>query len=110
MNSSATRLRPGPAVPNPRLRLNVGMLALPGGTQAQAGRIGAALQAELARLLAAADVNSLASSQVPQRLDAGTLRFETGERPEIAGRRLARAIAAALLSPQAFAGRREVEK
>lgn len=85
------------------LRVRIGALSLPGAAPAHAARIGAAMRQELATLLAAHGASGLAHSVTRARLDAGTLRFDPSDHPDVAGRRLAQAIARALLRTQADA-------
>jgi hypothetical protein len=86
--------------------LHIGTLALPGVSHARGQRIGAALQSELARLMAADGAmerlrQSAASGviQTSDALDAGSLRIHRGERAERTGRRLAQRLAQSLLAP-----------
>src|SRR5262249_40496960 len=95
--------RPPPPAP---LRLHIGTLALPGVSPAQGERIGAALQHELARLLASDAAmerlrGSIASGALASTtaLDAGSLRMRRNERPERTGRRFAQRLAQSLLTP-----------
>lgn len=78
------------------LRLYVDRLTLPAMPRTQGARVGAALQAELARLLAQPAMQArLRSPGAAERLaqaefDGGTLMLRRAERPEHTGRRLAR--------------------
>jgi hypothetical protein len=94
-------------VPAPALRLHIGTLALPGVSRARGQRIGAAFRGELARLLGAdAALQQLRQAggsgrlAAVDKLDAGTLQVDRRERPERAGRRLARQVARGLLGAQ----------
>jgi hypothetical protein len=80
-----------------RLHVHVGELRVPGVSQIQAERIGAAATRELARLLRQSTLpHALTHSAELARIDAGHLRVDLGSRPESIGQNLAQVIARAL--------------
>jgi hypothetical protein len=79
-------MRPG------AIKLHVGELVLHGFEPADRTALGAALETELARLLAAGDPEALASAGQVARLDGGAFELPAHAGPEVAGTRLARAV------------------
>ena len=79
-------MRPG------AIRLHIGELVLHGFEPAERQALGAALETELARLLASGDTESLARAGNLSRLDGGAFEMPRHARPEVAGARLARAV------------------
>jgi hypothetical protein len=77
-------MRPG------AIKLHINELVLHGFEAADRARIGAALEKELARLLAAVDPEALASAGHVARLDGGAFEMPAHAVPEVAGTRLAR--------------------
>ena len=74
------------------IKLHIGELILHGFEPGDRAALGAALETELARLLAAGDFQSLASSGQVARLDGGAFEMPAHSNPEVAGTRLARAV------------------
>jgi hypothetical protein len=85
------------AAPTTSVNVRIGALRLQGVAPAQAAHIGRALRQELASLLAAAGASACERLQSRARLDARMLRLDPAERPDVAGRRLAQAVAHAML-------------
>lgn len=79
-------MRPG------AVKLHIGELVLHGFEPGDRARIGAALETELARLLAAGDPESLARAGRVARLDGGAFELPAHAGPELTGARLARAV------------------
>jgi hypothetical protein len=79
-------MRPG------AVRLHIGELVLHGFEPADRARIGEALEAELTRLLAAGDTESLARAGNVSRLDGGAFEMPQQAGPAVTGERLARAV------------------
>ncbi|MET0646930.1 MAG: hypothetical protein ABW208_09945 [Pyrinomonadaceae bacterium] len=79
-------MRPG------AIRLHIDELVLHGFEPADRAVLGAALETELARLLAAGDAESLTRANQISRLDGGAFEMPTHASPEVAGTRLARAV------------------
>lgn len=78
------------AAPTPsRIKLQIDTLALPGYSRGEGQRLAAALQGELQRLLGQ---QAPAAGWQQQGLRLPALSVRAGERPELTGRRLARAI------------------
>lgn len=74
------------------IRLHIGELVLHGFGPSERAALGAALEAELARLLAAGDAESLTRAGQVARLDGGAFEMPAHAGPEVAGTRLARAV------------------
>jgi len=74
------------------IRLHIGELVLHGFEPGDRARVGAALEAELARLLAAGDPEALARAGRVARLDGGAFELAAHAGPELAGARLARVV------------------
>lgn len=74
------------------IRLHIGEVVLHGFEQGDRAALGAALEAELARLLAAGDLESLTRAGHVARLDGGAFEMPAHSDPEAAGTRLARAV------------------
>lgn len=74
------------------IRLHIDELVLHGFEQADRAALGAALETELARLLAAGDPAALTGAHKVARLDGGSFEMPAHAAPEITGTRLARAI------------------
>lgn len=72
-----------------RIKLQIDTLALPGFSRADGQRLVSALQGELQRLLSQ---QAPAAGWQQQGLRLPALSIRAGERPELTGRRLARAI------------------
>ena len=79
-------MRPG------AIRLHIDELILHGFEPADRHALGAALEAELARLLAAGDPESLARAGTHTRLDGGAFEMPQHAGPAVTGTRLARAV------------------
>jgi hypothetical protein len=79
-------MRPG------AIKLHIEELVLHGFEPTDRHRLGAALETELARLLAAGDPSALASTGQVVRLDGGAFELPAHASPEIAGTRLARTV------------------
>jgi hypothetical protein len=79
-------MRPG------AIKLHINELVLHGFEQADRAALGAALETELARLLAAGDAESLTRAGQIARLDGGAFEMPAHAGPEVAGTRLARAV------------------
>jgi hypothetical protein len=82
------------------LRVEIGVLSLPGVSAPRARAIGRSVQAELARLLSSEAVQHElrnAAAGTIARLDAGRLTALASERPERAGARIAARLARSLL-------------
>jgi hypothetical protein len=79
-------MRPG------AIRLHIDEVVLHGFEPADRAALGAALETELARLLAAGDPQALAQAGQVARLDGGSFDMPTHTTPEVAGTRLARAV------------------
>ena len=79
-------MRPG------AVKLHIGELVLHGFEPGDRAALGAALETELARLLAAGDLESLARAGQVARLDGGAFEMPAHSNPEVAGTRLARAV------------------
>lgn len=74
------------------IRLHIDEVVLHGFEPADRARFGAALETELARLLAAGDPRALAQAGQVARLDGGSFDMPTHTAPEVTGTRLARAV------------------
>lgn len=74
------------------IKLHIGELVLHGFEAADRTRIGAALETELARLLAAGDPSALTNAGQVARLDGGAFEMPAHTGPEVTGTRLARAV------------------
>jgi hypothetical protein len=74
------------------IRLHIGELLLEGFEPGDRAALGAALETELARLLAAGDPESLTRAAHVTRLDGGAFEMPAHAGPELAGTRLARAV------------------
>lgn len=79
-------MRPG------NIKLHIGELVLHGFEPRDRAVLGAALEAELARLLADVDFDSLARAGSVARLDGGAFEMPAHSSPQVAGTRLARAV------------------
>ena len=79
-------MRPG------AIRLHIGELVLHGFEPGDRAALGAALETELARLLAAGDPEALTRAQGLPRLDGGAFELPAHTAPAVAGARLARAV------------------
>ena len=79
-------MRPG------AIKLHIGELVLQGFEPGDRAALGAALETELARLLAAGDQESLASAGQVTRLDGGAFEMPEHAGPVFTGTRLARAV------------------
>jgi hypothetical protein len=79
-------MRPG------AIKLHIEELVLHGFESADRAALGAALETELARLLAAGDAESLTRAGRVARLDGGAFELPAHAGPEVAGTRLARAV------------------
>ncbi|MFL6257086.1 MAG: hypothetical protein ACJ74T_18925 [Pyrinomonadaceae bacterium] len=77
-------MRPG------AIKLHIGELVLHGFEAADRTRIGAALETELARLLAAGDPEMLTRMNETARLDGGAFELPAHAAPELTGTRVAR--------------------
>lgn len=74
------------------IKLHIDEVVLHGFESADRAALGAALETELARLLAAGDPQALAQAGQVARLDGGSFELPTHTSPEVAGTRLARAV------------------
>ncbi len=74
-----------------RVELHIDELVLDGFALGDRGRIGDAVETELARLFGQQGVRAAASKQVPA-LDAGSFRVDASRKPEMIGRQVARQI------------------
>jgi hypothetical protein len=75
------------------VELHIGELVLHGFAPGHPGRIGAAVEAELARLLAERGVApSLARGGATADLDAGSFEVEPSSRADVVGQKVARAV------------------
>ena len=72
------------------IKLHIGELVLQGFEPADRAALGAALETELARLLAAGDADSLTRAGHVARLDGGAFEMPAHSSPESTGARLAR--------------------
>ena len=79
-------MRPG------AVKLHIGELVLHGFEPSGRAALGAALETELARLLAAGDPDALTRAREVARLDGGAFEMPAHTNPEVAGTRLARAV------------------
>jgi hypothetical protein len=79
-------MRPG------AIKLHIDEVVLHGFESADRARFGAALETELARLLAAGDPAALTGVNQVARLDGGSFEMPTHAAPEVTGTRLARAV------------------
>jgi hypothetical protein len=79
-------MRPG------AIKLHIGELILHGFEPGDRTALGAALETELARLLAAGDPDTLARAGHITRLDGGAFEMPAHAGPEVAGTRLARTV------------------
>jgi hypothetical protein len=79
-------MRPG------AIRLHIDELVLRGFEPGDHAALGAALQTELARLLAAGDYDALTGAGRVARLDGGAFELPAHPNPAVAGTRLARAV------------------
>ncbi|HEX7318189.1 MAG TPA: hypothetical protein VF297_30070 [Pyrinomonadaceae bacterium] len=79
-------MRPG------AIKLHIEELVLHGFEPRDRAALGAALETELARLIAAGDFDSLTNAGSVARLDGGAFEMPAHAGPEVAGTRLARAV------------------
>jgi hypothetical protein len=81
------------AAPRPNIELHIEQLTLHGFAPADRDRIGAAIQAELARLIAERGApSSLLTGGAVERLDGGAFQLAPGARPESIGGQVASAV------------------
>jgi len=79
-------MRPG------AIKLHIGELILHGFEPGDRAALGAALETELARLIAEGDFDALTNAGNVARLDGGAFEMPAHAGPEVAGTRLARAV------------------
>ena len=79
-------MRPG------AIKLHINEVVLHGFEPADRAALGAALETELARLLAAGDPASLTGANEAARIDGGAFDMPAHAAPEVTGTRLARAV------------------
>ena len=98
------RARAGP--PPAPLRVHIDTLSLPAMPHARGERVGAALLAELTRLMSQQaaqqrlrEITGSGRLSSAAAVDAGMLPLAPGERPELTGHRLAERVAGGLLAP-----------
>ncbi|HEX8336386.1 MAG TPA: hypothetical protein VF621_06625 [Pyrinomonadaceae bacterium] len=79
-------MRPG------AIKLHIDEVVLHGFEPADRAALGAALETELARLLAAGDPTALTGASQVARIDGGAFEMPRHTAPDVAGTRLARAV------------------
>lgn len=88
------------------VRVKIGVLSLAGVSRPRGAAIGAALQAELARVLGSEQVQSRLRAFAAPTLDGGRMTVHRGERAERMGARIATQITGGLLGTLPARGRR----